>query len=393
MPEDDKPSGGSSAPPPRLKVNLPSAQGIKRPDFTPHGISSASSRRTPNRPSPLTAAQAKRRRRMTIAALVAAALAVAGGTAWYLTRPGPTLQVSGAFGKEPKVEIPKGLHPGGKLKTTVLTQGTGPKLAADDLAYIHMAYYRWPAKDAGPSADPGEEDEENKDGKLGSTYGEGGPRAVHIGRKDLQGIDKTLDKALTGQTVGSRVMIEVPPADGFGKDGQPEMGISGTDTILFVMDIIKSFPKNSTVPGEQKKFSAEGLPTVTPAKDGLAPKVTIPEGVAPPDKLVVKTLVEGDGPALAKGDTAVTHYKGVLWRNGKEFDSSWKRDTVQPFEVGTGATVPGFDKGLLGKKVGSRVMLILPPKEGYGKEGQKQAGIKGDDTLVFIVDILGTAPK
>jgi peptidylprolyl isomerase len=34
-------------------------------------------------------------------------------------------------------------------------------------------------------------------------------------------------------------------------------------------------------------------------------------------------------------------------------------------------------------------MIIAPPKYGYGPNGNPQAGIKGTDTLVFVVDILG----
>jgi peptidylprolyl isomerase len=52
--------------------------------------------------------------------------------------------------------------------------------------------------------------------------------------------------------------------------------------------------------------------------------------------------------------------------------------------------IPGWSDGLLGKKVGSRVLLSIPPAEGYGKQGSSQAGIKGTDTLVFVVDILGS---
>ena len=43
---------------------------------------------------------------------------------------------------------------------------------------------------------------------------------------------------------------------------------------------------------------------------------------------------------------------------------------------------------LVGQKVGSRVLVVVPPAEGYGKDGNQQAGIKGTDTLVFVVDIL-----
>jgi peptidylprolyl isomerase len=53
--------------------------------------------------------------------------------------------------------------------------------------------------------------------------------------------------------------------------------------------------------------------------------------------------------------------------------------------------VPGWDQGLVGEKVGSRVILEIPPALGYGKQGNEQAGIKGTDTLFFVVDILGAS--
>ena len=56
--------------------------------------------------------------------------------------------------------------------------------------------------------------------------------------------------------------------------------------------------------------------------------------------------------------------------------------------IGVGQLVPGFDKALVGQPVGSRVLMVLPPSEGYGKQGNSAAGIKGTDTLVFVVDLL-----
>ena len=51
--------------------------------------------------------------------------------------------------------------------------------------------------------------------------------------------------------------------------------------------------------------------------------------------------------------------------------------------------IPGWDKGLAGQTVGTRVLLVIPPADGYGKTGSAQAHIKPTDTLVFVVDILG----
>jgi len=77
----------------------------------------------------------------------------------------------------------------------------------------------------------------------------------------------------------------------------------------------------------------------------------------------------------------------MIWRNGQVFDSSWSRKTPTVFAVGQGNVVAGLDKGLVGQTVGSRVLLVIPPDQGYGKAGH--APIKGTDTMVFAVDILG----
>ena len=101
----------------------------------------------------------------------------------------------------------------------------------------------------------------------------------------------------------------------------------------------------------------------------------------------------GPGTAVAKGDLLVVQYVGKLWRTGKTFDASWLRGAPVGFTIGVGQVIPGWDTGLVGKKVGSRVLLVLPPKDGYGSAGNTQAGIKGTDTLVFVVDLLGAFHK
>ena len=125
---------------------------------------------------------------------------------------------------------------------------------------------------------------------------------------------------------------------------------------------------------------------------GDVPKVTMPGGTAP-TALRVKTLQTGKGDAVRSGDLLVVNYAGLLWKTGKSFDSSFDRGQPASFAIGVGQVIPGWDKGLVGQTVGSRVLLVIPPADGYGSAGQPQAGIKGDDTLVFAVDILATYPK
>jgi peptidylprolyl isomerase len=126
------------------------------------------------------------------------------------------------------------------------------------------------------------------------------------------------------------------------------------------------------------------------AAQGSAPKVTIPKGVTPPTTLVTKTLIKGSGPVVTKGQYVVAQYTGVNWRTGSVFDSSWQRSLPYSFKIGAtpSQVIPGWDQGLVGQTVGSRVLLVVPPKDAYGSAGQSQAGIKGTDTLVFVVDII-----
>ncbi|HRC07340.1 MAG TPA: FKBP-type peptidyl-prolyl cis-trans isomerase, partial [Miltoncostaeales bacterium] len=108
--------------------------------------------------------------------------------------------------------------------------------------------------------------------------------------------------------------------------------------------------------------------------------------------LVVQPLLQGSGETIVSGDTLVAQYVGVIAPGGKQFDASWDRKQVASFPIGVSQVIPGWDKGLVGTKIGSRVLLVIPPADGYGKSGNAQAGIKGTDTLVFVVDVLGRIP-
>ncbi|MGI5164451.1 FKBP-type peptidyl-prolyl cis-trans isomerase [Spirillospora sp. CA-253888] len=379
MAEDDKPRGE-----PAVKAKLPSAQNIRSPEFKPHGLGGDSRTRGP-KPSGLTAAQAKKRRMVIVAGVLVAAVAIGAVATWYLTRPGPEITVSGAFGKEAKVTIPKDLVPeGDKLTVTTPVKGQGKKVADGDMVYARHVFYKW-AKGTGDDA------KKSTSKELSSTFKEAGGQIqpLMIGKSGVKGVDK----GLVGQTVGSRVILQVPPSQGFGEQGQ-QLELGKNDWLVFALDILESVSPKAGAQGTEHKVDDKKLPEVEAGKPGEAPKVTIPKDTDAPKELKTEVLVEGTGPAVAKGETAIVQYQGQLWKNGKVFDSSWQKGgTPVGFPVGTGGTVPGFDKGLTGQKVGSRVLLVLPPKEGYGTKGAPQAGIKGDDTLVFVVEILGKLPK
>ncbi len=135
------------------------------------------------------------------------------------------------------------------------------------------------------------------------------------------------------------------------------------------------------------EWSGESVPEVA-GEFGSKPTLTFAE-VDPPTDLARVVLSEGDGAVVASGDLLAADYLGQVYR-GEVFDNSYDRGEPAAFGIGTGKVIAGWDSGLVGMAVGSRVMLSIPPDQGYGPEGNAQAGITGTDTLVFVVDIVGT---
>jgi peptidylprolyl isomerase len=138
------------------------------------------------------------------------------------------------------------------------------------------------------------------------------------------------------------------------------------------------------------KQSSAPLPTVKGGY-GTKPTLTFPTG-SPSTSLQVKVLSQGKGPVIASGELMIADYLGQIW-HGKVFDNSYDRKQPIATPIGTGQVIKGWDTGLVGKRVGSRVLLVVPPADGYGSAGQSSAGIKGTDTLAFVVDIVSAYSK
>lgn len=146
---------------------------------------------------------------------------------------------------------------------------------------------------------------------------------------------------------------------------------------------------------------AAGTPSATaPAPDGGGEGVQLPEGADPAlntaptvtagegelSELVVTPLIEGTGPKVESGQSIIANYVGVRYGDGEEFDSSWSRGQPATFPIGVGAVIPGWDQGLVGVTIGSRVQLDIPAELAYGTE---PAGGRPAGPLRFVVDVLG----
>jgi FKBP-type peptidyl-prolyl cis-trans isomerase len=276
-----------------------------------------------------------------------------------------SVTVAGAFGATPVVKIPK-QNANNKLTVKTVIPGTGTTVTKADAMAANFVLYFWSGTSNTLKA---------------NTFTQ---NPTVIGGTMLPG----LETALIGQKVGSRVLAVIPPADGYGTSGNSQLGITGSTTLVFVIDVIKSYADTASAVGSQVSTGGGSLPTVT-AHAGGAPTITIPAN-NPPSGLVTKTLIKGSGPKVVKGQYVIAQYTGSIWRTKKVFDSSWTSGSPFGFVIGASPeqVIPGWDTGLVGQTVGSRVMLVIPPKDAYGSAGQSQAGITGKDTLVFVVDII-----
>ncbi|HYJ66296.1 MAG TPA: FKBP-type peptidyl-prolyl cis-trans isomerase [Nocardioidaceae bacterium] len=190
-----------------------------------------------------------------------------------------------------------------------------------------------------------------------------------------------LVKAIEGQREGSRVVAVVPPSEGFGEAGNSTVGIQSDSMLVFVIDILEPPEVNTS---DLSGVTVEG-------KFGDEPNVDF-EPVMSVDKTEIKTLKKGDGAEVKTSDEVTVNYQGINGRTGDEFDSSWT--TGKPATFSLSGVVPGFSKAIAGQTIGSRVLVAIPPEDGYGTSGNPQAGIQGTDTLVFVIDIIKvTEPK
>jgi peptidylprolyl isomerase len=119
------------------------------------------------------------------------------------------------------------------------------------------------------------------------------------------------------------------------------------------------------------------------------PEIDFPED-PPPADLEVTEITVGAGQEASAGNTVSVHYVGVAHSTGEEFDASWNRGSPLDFRLGVGQVISGWDQGVQGMKVGGRRRLTIPPEMGYGSRGAGGV-IKGGETLVFVVDLLGVS--
>lgn len=280
-----------------------------------------------------------RRRPVLASTVLAAALLLAGCGSGEPESSLPT--ASGEFGDKPEITFPDA-EPPAELTTDVLSEGDGPEVTETDLIVADYLGQVW----------DGDVFDNSYDAK-----GEAEPEPLMI---PLSQLVPGWAKGLTGVKVGSRVLLSLPPEEGYGEEGNEQAGIEGTDTIVFVVDVLNSYSADASAQADAAPDAAAAAavaPQVT-GELGSEATVTVPAGSPEPTELVTTVLATGTGEPVAEGQL-VAQYSGVDW-TGSSIGSSWEDGTPQVFPVS--ADQPTF-AGLVGVPLGSRVLLQIPSAE------------------------------
>jgi peptidylprolyl isomerase len=263
--------------------------------------------------------------------------------------------VSAEKGKEPTIKINAPVSVDNSVAYRRLKEGTGAVLKDGQRMCLNMAAY---------DAKTGK--------KLMSTWSTKQPDCSATHGSDSQPLRTMFDK----ERVGTIWAMSTPADSSSSTTSANAQGAS-----VWVIQLSGAVTDLKKATGTLVTDVPSDLPKVTRAKNGK-PSIDM-NGYKGSSTLVSQDLIRGNGATVKQGQTVKVHYTGWLL-DGTQFDSSWGRGATE-FSL-SGGVIKGWQQGLAGKKVGSQVLLVVPPTLGYGSK--KQGSIPANSTLVFVVDIL-----
>jgi FKBP-type peptidyl-prolyl cis-trans isomerase len=298
----------------------------------------------------------------------------------------PVAKVQGSVGAKPKIKVAKDAKVADQVVTKTVTEGKGAAVKDGDNVRIDYAGQLVKGQTLGSSWDvqPGADKK--------------APRRQLVFPLDAQlpqlqqqlPVPVKVLQALKGKKVGSRVQVEGTAEALLGQAPPKQSGIKGSDGMVFIADVAGAKQVDKKAKAEGKQAPAEdGMPEVKADGDKAA-TITVPKGEKAPTKLQDQVLIKGKGAEVKARDGLIAQYTGVKWKDGKKFDSSWDHGGATAFQIGTSSVIKGWDKGLVGKHVGDRVLLSIPADQAYGDTPPQGSGLSKGDALVFQVDVLGT---
>ncbi|GAA2207766.1 FKBP-type peptidyl-prolyl cis-trans isomerase [Nonomuraea monospora] len=269
------------------------------------------------------------------------------------------VKVAGNVGAKPTVTFPSG-SPATKSSYEVIQAGDGDGVKAGDRVIVNLTVYNWDGKG---------------NAVQGSSYDTKAPETIAVNEQ----LPQVLQEGLTKVKHGGRLLAVLA------NDSVAQQQTTPAEpTKVFVFDVVGTQPAAlKAATGKETGESIKGVEVVNPGGE-KAPTLTTKTSEKPSKDLVVKTIIQGTGAKAKASQTLVVHYTGKIWGTDQQFDSSWERG--QPAEFPLAQVIQGWQKGLDGVPVGSRVVMSIPPDLGYG--AQAQQGIPANSTLVFVVDVL-----
>ncbi len=218
---------------------------------------------------------------------------------------------------------------------------------------------------------------------LYSDYESGAPEAI----PNSDEVEDLFKRIFDGATYGSRVVAVTTPTEVFGESVEGNsLGVAATDSLVIVADLVE---KQEVSPDPTDDQAHDATPDSQPKvveTDGKPTGLDF-DGIDEPalDTPVQRVVLEeGSGAAVKASDTVKVNYLGATYGADAPFDESF---SGEPLTSALSGLIQGWTIGLTGVKVGSRVLLQIPPAYGYGTQGSPPS-IPANATLWFVIDVV-----
>lgn len=265
-----------------------------------------------------------------------------------------SITVVGELGSRPTIEVTNQPFVVSSTVAKVVDVGTGGAIPAGSLAVVEATYFYADGTDAGDQSStwavPGEDEDANVELILAASAD----------------TPESVTKALLQTRVGGRLIFASRVAKA---------------SYIVIWDITGVITPADMSAGAVVE-PADGLPEISYDESGT-PSVGVAADFVEPTDLVVQPLIQGTGDVVTDGQSALVRYTGWLL-DGGVVDSNWTQDTGTLLPLAD--QIEGVRDGLIGQRVGSRVLLVVPAEQAYGSAGT--GTIPPDSTLIFVMDIL-----
>jgi hypothetical protein len=288
-----------------------------------------------------------------------------------------SITASGALGQDPRAHVPTPTVTK-RVQVSTTKKGSGLLLGQGDIAEVNVTLYT------------------GADGKAANSTGYGRSKAAQVAVDETSSTLPTVfAKSLMCQTVGSRVTTVMTAAQFYGSAKTATSdGIAPSTVVVGITDIVKGYRGRAT--GILAPLKS-GFPSIVTSGDGT-PGLTL-DLQEPPKTLQSEVVRAGSGAVVKAGEKVLLQVQAIAWTDPaptSTFDSTWTSHSPRFYTLtaytknSAGYSLdPGSVKSLVGQKVGSQVLVVVPAKYGYAS-GKSPQGYPTNETLIFVYDILGT---